>query len=109
MFDMVPGQKTVEQRIFLFWKGLNVPYKADGLPHDHIMSSFPDVLIIYGDADESLLKSWYVDLSAVSQRHALPSCYFHHYAALTEAESVSIASHIWDMNYRLSESNILLP
>ncbi len=113
IYDIVPGaEKRVEQPDILILEGLNVLQSGMDYPHDphHVfVSDFVD-FSIYVDADESLLKSWYVERFLRFRKGAFadPTCYFHHYAALTEAESVSIAGHIWDeINYPNLKANIL--
>ena len=113
IYDIVPGaEKRVEQPDILILEGLNVLQSGMEYPHDphHVfVSDFVD-FSIYVDADESLLKSWYVERFLRFRKGAFadPTCYFHHYAALTEAESVSIAGHIWDeINYPNLKANIL--
>ena len=113
IYDIVPSaEKRVEQPDILILEGLNVLQSGMDYPHDphHVfVSDFVD-FSIYVDADESLLKSWYVERFLRFRKGAFadPSCYFHHYATLTEAESVAIASNIWDeINYPNLKANIL--
>jgi type I pantothenate kinase len=52
---------------------------------------------IYLDADEEVLKKWYVE-RFLALRHtafADPKSYFHRYARLTDAEAVATATAIW--------------
>ena len=112
-YDIVPGaEKRVEQPDILIIEGLNVLQSGMDYPHDphHVfVSDFVD-FSIYVDAEESLLKNWYIERFLKFRQSAFsdPECYFHHYAALSEAESVAIASHIWDeINYPNLKSNIL--
>ncbi len=112
-YDIVPGaEKRVEQPDILIIEGLNVLQSGMDNPHDphHVfVSDFVD-FSIYVDAEESLLKNWYIERFLKFRQSAFsdPECYFHHYAALSEAESVAIASQIWDeINYPNLKSNIL--
>ena len=112
-YDIVPGaEKRVEQPDILIIEGLNVLQSGMDYPHDphHVfVSDFVD-FSIYVDAEESLLKNWYIERFLKFRQSAFsdPECYFHHYAALSEAESVAIASQIWDeINYPNLKSNIL--
>ena len=112
-YDIVPGaEKRVEQPDILIIEGLNVLQSGMDYPHDphHVfVSDFVD-FSIYVDAEESLLKTWYVErfLKFRQSAFADPDCYFHHYATLSEAESIAIASQIWDeINYPNLKSNIL--
>lgn len=109
----MPGaEKRVEQPDILIIEGLNVLQSGMDYPHDphHVfVSDFVD-FSIYVDAEESLLKNWYIERFLKFRQSAFsdPECYFHHYAALSEAESVAIASQIWDeINYPNLKSNIL--
>ena len=112
-YDIVPGaEKRVEQPDILIIEGLNVLQSGMDYPHDphHVfVSDFVD-FSIYVHAEESLLKNWYIERFLKFRQSAFsdPECYFHHYAALSEAESVAIASQIWDeINYPNLKSNIL--
>ena len=112
-YDIVPGaEKRVEQPDILIIEGLNVLQSGMDYPHDphHVfVSDFVD-FSIYVDAEESLLKNWYIERFLKFRQSAFsdPECYFHHYAALSEAELVAIASQIWDeINYPNLKSNIL--
>ena len=112
-YDIVPGaEKRVEQPDILIIEGLNVLQSGMDYPHDphHVfVSDFVDFSISV-DAEESLLKNWYIERFLKFRQSAFsdPECYFHHYAALSEAESVAIASQIWDeINYPNLKSNIL--
>lgn len=113
IYDIVPeAEKRVEQPDILIIEGLNVLQSGMDYPHDphHVfVSDFVD-FSIYVDAEESLLKNWYIERFLRFRKGAFadPTCYFHHYAALTEAASVAIASTIWDeINYPNLKSNIL--
>ena len=112
-YDIVPGaEKRVEQPDILIIEGLNVLQSGMDYPHDphHVfVSDFVD-FSIYVDAEESLLKNWYIErfLKFRQSAFSAPECSYHHYAALSEAESVAIASQIWDeINYPNLKSNIL--
>jgi type I pantothenate kinase len=53
---------------------------------------------IYLDADEEILRQWYIDrffsLRATAFRD--PRSYFHKYASLTDHEARETATHIWE-------------
>lgn len=113
IYDIIPGvEKRVEQPDILILEGLNVLQSGMDYPHDphHVfVSDFVD-FSIYVDAEEHLLKQWYIDrfkrfrCSAFSD----PDSYFHHYAELSEDDAVGIASTIWDeINYVNLKTNIL--
>src|SRR5574344_319698 len=112
-YDIVPGaEKRVEQPDILIIEGLNVLQSGMDYPHDphHVfVSDFVD-FSIYVDAPEDLLQTWYINRFLKFREGAFtdPDCYFHHYATLSEAESIAIASQIWDeINYPNLKSNIL--
>jgi type I pantothenate kinase len=53
---------------------------------------------IYVDADEALIRQWYVERFKALRQTAFadPRSYFHRYAGLTDAEAESTAGSIWD-------------
>ena len=53
---------------------------------------------IYVDADENLLKEWYIKRFLKFRQSAFtnPDSYFKHYANLSEQEAIETASNIWD-------------
>ena len=112
-YDIVPDrEKRVEQPDILILEGLNVLQSGMDYPHDphHVfVSDFVD-FSIYVDADEGLLKQWYVERFLRFRNSAFsdPQSYFHHYASLSEQEAAGVASHIWEeINYPNLKSNIL--
>ncbi len=113
IYDIIPDtEKRVEQPDILILEGLNVLQSGMDYPHDphHVfVSDFVD-FAIYVDADEHLLKQWYIERFLRFRNGAFsdPSCYFHHYSELSEAESRAIAGQIWDeINYPNLKTNIL--
>jgi type I pantothenate kinase len=52
---------------------------------------------VYLDADEDVLKSWYVDrfLTLRSTAFRDPKSYFHRYSNLSDTEAIETASSIW--------------
>ncbi|MDP5293672.1 type I pantothenate kinase [Oceanimonas sp. CHS3-5] len=112
-YDIVPGQEvTVEQADIVIIEGLNVLQSGMDYPHDPhrvFVSDFVD-FSVYVDAEERLLKTWYVErfLKLRSGAFADPESYFHHYARLSEEEAVATASRIWqEINYKNLKQNIL--
>ncbi|MBD4935161.1 type I pantothenate kinase, partial [Xanthomonas citri pv. citri] len=91
IYDVIPnGDKTVAQPDILILEGLNVLQSGMDYPHDphHVfVSDFVD-FSIYVDADEDLLKEWYVARFLKFRRSAFsdPNAYFHHYSKLSEQE-----------------------
>ena len=60
------------------------------------MSDFFD-FSVYLDADEDILKHWYVERFLALRETAFrdPQSYFHRYAQLTDDEAVATATAIW--------------
>jgi type I pantothenate kinase len=100
-YDVMPdAQIIIDQPDILLVEGLNVlqtghpPRDGRAIPH---VSDFFD-FSIYLDADEEILRQWYVDrffsLRATAFRD--PRSYFHKYASLTDHEARETATHIWE-------------
>jgi type I pantothenate kinase len=53
---------------------------------------------VYLDADEEVLKNWYVDRFLTLRTTAFrdPKSYFHRYSALSDADAIATATSIWD-------------
>jgi type I pantothenate kinase len=53
---------------------------------------------VYLDADEDVLKSWYVNRFLTLRETAFrdPKSYFHRYSRLSDREAVDTATSIWD-------------
>lgn len=112
-YDVVPDEEeVVEQPDIVIIEGLNVLQSGMDYPHEPhrvFVSDFVD-FSIFVDADERLLKTWYVErfLKLRSGAFTDPDSYFHHYAQLTEEEAVATASRIWqEINYKNLKQNIL--
>lgn len=112
-YDIVPGQQeVVEQPDIVIIEGLNVLQSGMDYPHEPhrvFVSDFVD-FSIFVDADERLLKTWYVErfLKLRDGAFSNPDSYFHHYAQLSEEEAVTTASRIWqEINYKNLKQNIL--
>ncbi|OBW92598.1 pantothenate kinase [Gallibacterium genomosp. 3] len=96
-YDIIPGQYTeINQPDILIIEGLNVLQRGHKA-HNLFVSDFVD-FSIFVDAEETLLKSWYIKRFLKFRKGAFadPNSYFHHYAKLSEKEAIEIASHIWD-------------
>src|SRR5882724_245176 len=100
-YDVTPNQSVeVDRPEILIVEGLNV-LQTGRLPKDGkaipFVSDFFD-FSVYLDADDSVLKSWYVDrfltLRGTSFRD--PKSYFHRYSKLSDDEAVVTAASIWD-------------
>src|SRR3954462_6360564 len=101
VYDVVPNQRVeVDRPDILIVEGLNV-LQTGRLPKDGkaipFVSDFFD-FSVYLDADESVLKGWYVDRFLTLRGTAFrdPKSYFHRYSKLSDDEAVATASSIWD-------------
>jgi type I pantothenate kinase len=100
IYDVVPNQWVeVDRPDILVVEGLNV-LQTGRLPKDGkaipFVSDFFD-FSVYIDADEDVLKTWYVDrfLTLRGTAFSDPKSYFHRYASLTDEEAIRTASAIW--------------
>jgi type I pantothenate kinase len=100
VYDVMPNHWVeVDRPDILVVEGLNVlqagrpPKDGKAIP---FVSDFFD-FSVYIDADEDVLKTWYVDRFLTLRGTAFrdPKSYFHRYAKVTDAEAVEIASSIW--------------
>jgi type I pantothenate kinase len=99
-YDVVPGGKiVVDQPDILIVEGLNVlqtgrpPRDGKAIPN---VSDFFD-FSIYLDADERVLRDWYVSrfFSLRDTAFRNPKSYFHRYASLSDSEAGETANRIW--------------
>ena len=100
IYDVVPNQwLEVERPDILIVEGLNV-LQTGRLPKDGkaipFVSDFFD-FSVYLDADETVLKSWYVDRFLTLRGTAFrdPKSFFHRYSKLSDAEAKATATKIW--------------
>jgi type I pantothenate kinase len=100
IYDVVPNQWVeVDRPDILVVEGLNV-LQTGRLPKDGkaipFVSDFFD-FSVYIDADEDVLKTWYVDrfLTLRGTAFSDPKSYFHRYASLTDEQAIRTASAIW--------------
>jgi type I pantothenate kinase len=100
VYDVVPNHWVeIDRPDILIVEGLNV-LQAGRLPKDGeaipFVSDFFD-FSIYLDADEEVLKSWYVSrfLTLRGTAFSDPKSYFHRYSKFTDAEAVATATDIW--------------
>jgi type I pantothenate kinase len=100
IYDVVPNKWVeVDRPDILVVEGLNVLQTAR-LPRDGkaipFVSDFFD-FSVYIDADEDVLKTWYVDrfLTLRGTAFSDPKSYFHRYASLTDEAAIATASAIW--------------
>ena len=100
-YDIVPDETvTIERPDILIVEGLNV-LQTSRLARDSsdapFVSDFFD-FSIYIDADEAVIRTWYLERFTKLRQTAFldPDSYFHRYASITEAEAIAFASGLWD-------------
>jgi type I pantothenate kinase len=112
-YDIVPNQwAEVNQPDILIVEGVNV-LQTGRLPRDGkavpVVSDFFD-FSVYIDADEPVLRDWYVKRFLTLRDTAFhdPRSYFNRYAKLSDEEAIATALAIWDRtNLANLEDNIL--
>jgi len=100
VYDVVPGETVVVDRPdILIVEGLNV-LQTGRLPRDGkeipFVSDFFD-FSVYLDADEDVLRQWYVERFLALRETAFrdPKSYFHRYSQLSDEAAVKTATSIW--------------
>ncbi|PVB61973.1 type I pantothenate kinase [Labrenzia sp. 011] len=112
-YDVMPGHTvTVDRPDILIVEGLNVLQTRE-LPKDGravpFVSDFFD-FSVYIDADEKLLRKWYVDRFMRLRETAFrdPGSYFHKYSRISDEEAQETAHRIWnEINLVNLRENIL--
>jgi type I pantothenate kinase len=101
VYDVVPNVWIeIDRPDILIVEGLNV-LQAGRLPKDGkavpFVSDFFD-FAVYLDADEAVLRSWYVSrfLAMRGTAFADPKSYFHRYSRLSDGEATATATSIWN-------------
>jgi type I pantothenate kinase len=114
LYDVMPNQWIeIDRPEILIVEGLNVlqtgrlPKDGKAIPY---VSDFFD-FSVYLDADEDVLRSWYVDrfLALRVTAFADPKSYFHRYSTLSDAEAVATATSIWNRINRVNLYESILP
>jgi len=111
-YDIVGDTITVDQPDVLIVEGLNVLQSwkpAEGEDPQPFVSDFFD-FSIYLDADENIVRDWYVDrfLGLRSTSFRDPDAYFHRFSNLSDEEAVEVATSIWtSINLANLHKNIL--
>jgi type I pantothenate kinase len=100
VYDVLPNHWIEADRPeILIVEGLNV-LQTGGLPRDGkavpFVSDFFD-FSVYLDADEDVLRGWYVDRFLALRQTAFrdPKSFFHRYAQLSDGEAIATATSIW--------------
>jgi type I pantothenate kinase len=114
VYDVMPNHwAEVSQPDILIVEGLNVlqaarpPRDGNAIP---FVSDFFD-FSIYIDADEEMLRHWYVDRFLTLRGTAFrdPMSYFHRYSQLSDEEAVETATSIWTRINLLNLRENILP
>ena len=112
VYDILPETWVeIERPDILIVEGLNV-FQVGRAPRDGkaipFVSDFFD-FSLYLDADEDVLRHWYVDRFLMLRETAFrdPQSYFHRYSRLTDAEAIETATSIWTrINLLILRDNI---
>ncbi len=112
-YDVVPDRfVTIDRPDILVFEGINVLQVRD-LPVDGkivpFVSDFFD-FSIYIDAEEQLIRKWYVDRFMRLRETAFqdPNSFFHRYSTVTESAALAIAEGLWaNINLKNLHENIL--
>ncbi len=114
IYDVVPSESIeIDHPDILIVEGLNV-FQVGRPPRDGkaipFVSDFFD-FSVYLDADEDVLRHWYVDRFLMLRGTAFrdPKSYFHRYSRLTDAEAVETATSIWTRINLLNLRENILP
>jgi type I pantothenate kinase len=108
-----PGEYvTIDRPDILIFEGINVLQTRE-LPKDGkavpVVSDFFD-FSIYIDADEELIRAWYIDRFMRLRETAFkdPQSFFHRYSELSEDAARAIAEGLWqNINLKNLRENIL--
>jgi type I pantothenate kinase len=101
VYDVLPNQWIeVDRPDILIFEGVNVlhvgrpPRDGTEIP---FVSDFFD-FSVYIDADEEMLRKWYVDRFLTLRETAFrdPISYFHRYAGLDDKQAIETANSIWN-------------
>jgi type I pantothenate kinase len=114
LYDVMPNHWVeIDRPDLLIVEGLNVlqtgrpPRDGKAIPY---VSDFFD-FSIYLDADEEVLRGWYVNrfLTLRGTAFADPKSYFHRYSTLSDAEAVATATAIWNRINLVNLNESILP
>jgi type I pantothenate kinase len=114
VYDVIPNHwVAIDRPDILIVEGLNVlqtghpPKGGKMIPY---VSDFFD-FSVYLDADENVLRSWYVDrfLTLRGTAFSDPKSFFHRYATLSDQDAVETATSIWRRINLLNLHENILP
>jgi type I pantothenate kinase len=113
-YDIVPNQwQQVDQPDILIVEGVNV-LQTGKLPRDGkavpVVSDFFD-FSVYIDAEEDVLRRWYVDRFLTLRETAFrdPKSYFHRYSNLDDKQAIETATSIWERINLINLHENILP
>ncbi|MEG9883355.1 MAG: type I pantothenate kinase [Hyphomicrobiales bacterium] len=113
-YDVLDGKWiTIDRPDILIVEGLNVLQPAK-LPREGrtipFVSDFFD-FAIYIDADETLLRQWYIERFLRLRDTAFrdPRSYFHHFATMDDGEAEKTANRIWESINLVNLRDNILP
>lgn len=112
-YDVLPGEfATIDRPDILIFEGINVLQSRD-LPQDGkavpFVSDFFD-FSIYVDADEALIRRWYVERFMRLRETAFkdPQSFFHRYSQLSTEAAKAVAEGLWEnINLKNLRANVL--
>jgi type I pantothenate kinase len=112
-YDVIPDEFiTIDRPDILIFEGINVLQPGE-LPKDGkivpFLSDFFD-FSIYVDADEELIRKWYIDRFMKLRETAFrdPESFFHKFSKLSEPSAKAVATEIWEsINLKNLRENIL--
>lgn len=110
-YDIIPDKfNVINKPDILILEGLNVLQTGNNKTNQTFVSDFVD-FSIYVDAEEKLLKEWYIKRFLKFRESAFndPNSYFKHYSSLSKEEAISTASKIWDEINGLNLNQNILP
>ena len=110
-YDIIPDKfNVINKPDILILEGLNVLQTGNNKTNQTFVSDFVD-FSIYVDAEEKLLKEWYIKRFLKFRESAFndPNSYFKHYANLSKEESITTASKICDEINGLNLNQNILP
>jgi type I pantothenate kinase len=114
IYDVIPDQRQIlEQPEVVILEGLNVLQQQPDDRSHHSQRFIADFLdfSLYIDAPERRLKRWYIErfLLFCDSGFRDNRSHFHPYAQLPKAQTIAIASEIWDRINRVNLCENILP
>ncbi len=94
-YDVTGETQKIDRPDVLIVEGVNV--LDPGATRHKVVSDFFD-FSIYVDAPEELVRAWFLERFHRLRATAFldPASYFHRYAAMTDAEALAFAEHVWE-------------